>query len=86
MCNLVICFKVYEVINFENNLSFLIKPFSCVHEQKNQDKIQISEELKELLRSDKKYFFICKRLALKQVKQKNPTFLEGESPTLRSTK
>ena len=86
MCNLVICFKVYEVINFENNLSFLIKPFSCVHEQKNQDKIQISEELKELLRSDKKYFFICKRLALKQVKQKSPTFLEGESPTLRSTK
>ena len=46
MCILVICFTVYDVINFEinfnfklnfeNNLSFLIMPFSCMTKMSGQ--------------------------------------------------
>ena len=28
MCIVIICFPVYDVINFETGLTFLIKPFS----------------------------------------------------------
>ena len=81
MCNVIICFSVCKVINFEINLNFLVKPFSCMT-KKARSKIQISDERKGLLRSNKKFLFIFKGLALKQTKQKT-TFLEGENSTLR---
>ena len=54
-------------MNFEVNLTILIKPF-FLHDQK------------KLLRLNKKPFFIIfKGLSIKQIKH---SFLEGESPTL----
>ena len=34
MCIAMICFLVYDVINFEISLNFLIRPFSYPHDKK----------------------------------------------------
>ena len=66
MC--IICLTVYDVINFEINLIFLIKVSN-----------KIFSEQKELSRRNKKHFSKSfEELSLKQIKS---TFLEGESPT-----
>ena len=36
MCIVIICYPVCGVINFEINISFLIKPFSYMTTHKNQ--------------------------------------------------
>ena len=53
-CIAIICFPSYDVINFEINFIFLIKPFFYM--TKNQDKNLISWEQKELLKWNKKHF------------------------------
>ena len=35
MCNVIVCIPGYDVINFANNLIFLIKPFCYMTEDKN---------------------------------------------------
>ena len=70
-----------HVMNFEINLTFLIKPF-FLHDQKVMIKLDYLQQ-KELLRWNKKHFFIIfKGLSMKQITQ---IFLEGESPTLRNS-
>ena len=69
-----------NVINFEFNLIFLIKPF-FLQGQKVKTKSWISWERIELLRWNKKHFSsFSKGFHLKQIKH---FFLEGESPTLK---
>ena len=66
---------VFDVLNFEINLVFLIKPFS-LHRKKVKTKSYLSWERKELLRWSKKDFFIIfEGLSIWN-------FLEGESLTL----
>ena len=48
MCIVIICCPVCDVINFEIKHSFLIKTF-YIHNQKVRTKLEISQELKELL-------------------------------------
>ena len=49
MCMAIVCEPGCDVINFEVNLNFLIKPFP-LHDQKDMTKMQIPREQKELLR------------------------------------
>ena len=53
MCIAIICFSIYDVINFEINHAFLIKPFSTW--PKRQDKNLNIWERKEFLRWNEKY-------------------------------
>ena len=55
MCIAIVCKAGCEVMNFEINLIFLIKPF-FLHKQKIVTKTKISWERKELLRWNKKHF------------------------------
>ena len=67
-------------MNFELNLIFLIKRI-FLHEQNIRDKNLKILKKKELLRWNKKRFFIIsKGLLINQITQ---IFLEGESPTFR---
>ena len=50
----IVCLPVWDVINFEINLIFLIKPF-CYKTKKSRKNL-ISWERKELLRWNKKHF------------------------------
>ena len=40
MCIAVICFTVYDVINFETNLSFFIKLFFYIDRNKSRQKFK----------------------------------------------
>ena len=71
MCIATVCKPIYDVMNFEVNLIFLIKPF-FPHDQKVVTRTWISWERKELLRWNKKHFSSF----LKEF------FLEGKSPAL----
>ena len=58
---IVICFPVHDVITFESNLNFLIKPFSYMTEKirtktQSSRERKISRERKKLLRWNKKHF------------------------------
>ena len=70
------CCPVFDVINFEINQSFLIKPFFYMTKKSGQ-KCNISRT-KELLTCNKKHFSSI--FSLKSIKI---YFLEGESPTLK---
>ena len=72
MCIVKVFWSGCDVIDFEMNLIFLIKPF-FLHDQKVKTKNEITWERKELLRWNKKHF------SLKFIKQ---IFFEGEGPTL----
>ena len=67
----IVCKPGCDVMNFEVDLIFLVKPF-FLHDQKVVTKTKISWERKELLRF-KKHF---------SIKQKTQFFLEGEILTL----
>ena len=49
MCIAIVCEPGCDVMNFEVNLKFLIKPF-FLHDQKGMTKMQIPRKQKELLR------------------------------------
>ena len=55
MCIAIVCYPGCDVMDFEINLIFLIKPF-FLQDQKVMAKTEISWERKELLRSNKKHF------------------------------
>ena len=67
----VICIPVYDVVNFETILSFLIKPLLCMTKEVSKNfnnlKMKIALKLKQ-----KAFFIIFKWLLLKQIK---PNFL-----------
>ena len=44
MCIVIICFPVYDVINFENNLSFLIEPLFYMNKKSGQRFEQLKNE------------------------------------------
>ena len=79
MCLAIVCKPSCDAMNFEVNLILLIKSF-FLHDQNVVTKTKISSERKELLRWNKKAFFIIpKGLSIKQITQ---IFVEGESSTL----
>ena len=79
MCTTIVCKPGCDAMNFKIKLIFLIKPF-FLHDLK-VTKTEISSERKELLRWNKKAFFIIsKGFSIKQITH---FFLEGESPTLK---
>ena len=49
ICIAIVCEPGCDVMNFEVNFNFLIKPF-FLHDQKGMTKMQIPREQKELLR------------------------------------
>ena len=55
MCIAIVCKPGCDVMNFEVNLIFLIKPF-FLHGKKVVTRIYIARERKELLRWNKKHF------------------------------
>ena len=55
MCTAIICKPGCDIMNFDVNLIFLIKPFFLL-DQKVETKTYVSWEWKELLRWNKKYF------------------------------
>ena len=57
MCIAIVCWPGCDVINFKTNLTFLIKPFSCMTKRSRQ-KLRISWKRKELLRWNKKHFLL----------------------------
>ena len=70
MCIVITCCPVYDVINFEINLNFFIKPFSLWSKKSEKNgRIKL-----------KAFFIIFKGLSQKQMKTK---ILEGDSPTLK---
>ena len=77
MCIVLICFPVYDVINFEINLGFLIKPFS--YTKKSGQKFKNLNNEKSFLVDIESIFYHPKGFSLKRIK---PTILVGESPTL----
>ena len=67
LCNIsiaIVCYPGYNVINFEINLIFLIKPFFLYLENKKSFQDEINA-----------FFIIFKRLSSKQIKQ---VFLKGQ--------
>ena len=79
MCIVIVNFPASDVINFEINLSFLIKP-SFSHYRKNQDKnLNILRTKRVLKMKLKGFFIIFKRLSLKQKK-----FLDSILCTIKS--
>ena len=80
VCIAIFCKPGCDIMNFEVNLVFLIKPF-FLHDQNVVKKSSISWERKKLFRRNKKHFFIIfEELSIKQIQQ---IFLEGGSPTLK---
>ena len=71
MSNPVVCWPVFDVMNFEMNFIFLTKPF-LLHDKKVKTKSEISWGRNKLLR--------WKGLSMNQITQH---FLEGESSILR---
>ena len=55
MCIAIVCKPGCDVMNFEDNVNFLIKPF-FLHDQNVVTKTEIFLERKELLRRNKKHF------------------------------
>ena len=80
MCIGIICKPGCDVMNFEVNLIFLVKPF-FLHNWKVVRKTGISWERKELLRWNRKHFPLLLK-GFQSSKYITQTFLEGESPTL----
>ena len=76
----IVCVSIGDVINFEIYLSLLMKPFPYIT-GKFRTKMQMSWEKNKLLRWNKSIIHHFKELSLKKI---NPTFLEGDSPTLRT--
>ena len=68
MCFVFVCFRDWDVINFEINFVFLIKPFfTC---PKSQDKnLNILRTQRAFKIKQKVFFKIYKALSLKQIKQ-----------------
>ena len=54
LCIMIICFPVCDIINFETNLSFLIKLFLYITKKSGQNCKQLKK--KQLLLWNKKYF------------------------------
>ena len=81
MCIVIICCSVCEVINFEVNLSFLIKLFSYI--TKRSEKIVNISRRKTAFNMKQKESFIILRVFI-EVNETN--FLEDESPTLKRLK
>ena len=73
MCIVIVSFLGCDVMNFEINFSFLIKPFS------HMTKKVISYKNVNILRTKQAFFIIFKGFSLKKIKQ---TILEGECPTI----
>ena len=78
---IVIVWPGCDVINFEINLIFLIKPYSSIwtkSQDKNLNILRTEGAFKMKLKAS---FINCKGLSLKQIKQ---ILLEGESPILKN--
>ena len=75
----IVCWSGCDIINFEINFIFPIKPF-FVCDQNVETKIQRTWERKQFLRRNKNYFSSFSKSSLKQIKQ---IFLEDEGPTLK---
>ena len=69
----IICFSVCNIINFEINLSFLIKPFSY-KTKKSEQKLKYLQKKKTFKVRWKVFFIIFKGLSFKQIK---PLFLKS---------
>ena len=65
MCVGFVCQLASEVINFETNLIFLIKPFFYTT-KKSRQKVKYIDNEKRFYDEIKNIFFIFKRLSLKQ--------------------
>ena len=79
MCIAIFCKPSCYVMNFDDNLIFLIKLFS-LHDQKVVTKTKIFWKQKELLRWNKNAFLVIfKGLSVKLITQ---FFLEGKNRTL----
>ena len=76
MCVVIFCKPGCDVINFEINLIFLIKPF-FLHAKKSRQKFNYLENEKSF--KDEIKSIIFEGLSLKQIKK---ICWEGESPTL----
>ena len=55
ICIVIVCFPCYDVINFKDELNFLIKPFFFKTKNSGQ-KILISRDQRELLRWNRTHF------------------------------
>ena len=78
ICTVIIWYPLSAAINFEINISFLIKPFSYMITTV-WTKTSISQDQKELSMPNRKRFLpLSKGFHLK------PTFLKGESMTLNT--
>ena len=75
-----ICCPVCDVINFEINLGFFIKPF-FYKTKKSWQSLNISRTKKNFNMKQKAFFIVFKVLSLKKIKT---TFLECENPTLKA--
>ena len=80
MCNVIVCCPVGGVINFEINLSFIIKLFSCMIKKVKEKFLNILRMKRAFNMKKKAFFIILKVLSLKQIKA---AFLEGESSILK---
>ena len=78
MCIAIACKPCYDVMNFEVNFIFLIKPI-FIHDQKVVAKLKYFENRKSFYDEIKTFLVIFKGLSIKQTTQ---FFWEGESPTL----
>ena len=79
MFNMIVCVPVCDVISIEIYVSFLIKSISYKSKRRGKN-LNILRMERAFKMKKKSCFLICKGLSLKQIK---PTFLKGESPTLR---
>ena len=76
-----VCWSGCDIINFNINLIFLIKPL-FLHDQKVKTKIQISWERKEFLRRNKKHLFSQKAF----IEANKITFFRGWKPDFNKIK
>ena len=80
VCMVILCYPGCDVINFEVNLIFLIKPFFYISKKLRQ-KFRYLENEKSFSDETKSIFHHFWRDTTEA--NKNCFFLEGESPTLR---
>ena len=80
-CIVIVCWPGCDVINFEINLIFLIKPYSSIWTKSQDKNLNILRTQRAFNMKLKASFINCKGLSLKQIKQ---ILLEGESPILKN--
>ena len=80
-CIVIVCWSGCDVINFEINLIFLIKPYSSIWTKSQDKNLNVLRTQRAFNMKLKASFINCKGLSLKQIKQ---VLLEGESPILKN--